>query len=211
VTGRSFSSILLKPVWPEKNLLMFDHSLLADLHGPKWFVLFVRSNQEKKIAQRLAECEIEHFLPCCRSVRQWKDRRVTLEMPLFPGYLFVRLPFLERSRVLTMPSVVSLVGGRNSPSVVSPEEISWIRLGVEHGNAKPHAFLTIGQRVRIIAGALSGMQGILLRWQNNTRVVICLDSISRSFVVEVDLASVEPLTLPDPGYREASVVKTAIA
>lgn len=172
---------------------MFDHPLPLDLHDPKWFVLFVRSNQEKKTAERLDQCEVEHFLPCCRSVRQWKDRRVTLQMPLFPGYLFVRLPFLERAKVLTMPNVVSLVGGRNSPSVVSDEEIDWIKRGIAHGNAMPHASLAVGERVRIVSGALTGMEGTLLRHQNNTRVVICLDSISRSFVVEVDLAAVESL------------------
>lgn len=172
---------------------MSGHSLPLDLHDPKWFVLFVRSNQEKKLAERLEQSEVEHFLPCCRSVRQWKDRRVTLQMPLFPGYLFVRLPFLDRAKVLTMPNVVSLVGGRNSPSVVSEEEINWIKRGVEHGNAMPHASIAAGQRVRIIAGALAGMEGVLMRHQNNTRVAICLDSISRSFVVEVDLAAIEPL------------------
>lgn len=119
---------------------------------------------------------------------------MTLEMPLFPGYLFVRLPFLDRARVLTIPNVVSLVGGRNSPSVVSEAEISWIRLGIEHGNAMPHPSLAVGQRVKIIAGVLAGMQGILVRRQNGTRVVVCLDSISRSFVVEVDLAAVEALS-----------------
>lgn len=181
---------------------MSDHYLPADLHDPKWFVLFVRSNQEKRIAQRLAECEVEYFLPCYRSLRQWKDRRVTLEMPLFPGYVFVKLPFLERSRVLTLPNVVSLVGQKNSPSVVSEDEINWIKTGISHGNAMPHPVLAIGQRVRIIAGALSGIEGVLVRHHNGVRVVICLDSISRSFMVEVDLAAIEPLTASINGYRE---------
>lgn len=175
---------------------MSDHCLPADLHDPKWFVLFVRCNHEKRTAHRLAETQVEHFLPCYLSRRQWKDRRVTLEMPLFPGYLFVRLPFVERSRVLTLPNVVSLVGGKNSPSVVSEDEIHWIRLGIDHGNAMPHPSPAVGQRVRIISGALSGLQGVLMRHQNGTRVVICLDSISRSFIVEVDLSAIETLPLP---------------
>lgn len=175
---------------------MFDESILADPYLPRWFVLFVRCNQEKKTAQRLAAGEVDHFLPCCRSLRQWKDRRVILEMPLFPGYLFVRLPFLERAKVLMLPNVVSLVGGRSSPAVLSEEEINWIKLGVSHGNAKPHPSPAIGDRVRIIAGPLAGMQGVLLRHQNNTRVVVSLEAISRNFVVEVELASVEPLPLP---------------
>lgn len=161
-----------------------------DAHDPKWFVLFVRSNQEKRTALRLKEYEVEHFLPSYRSVRQWKDRRVTLEMPLFPGYVFVRLPFIERGRVLTLPNVVSLVGNKSSPSEVAEEEIEWIRRAVEHGNVAPHPYLTAGQRVVIISGALNGMQGILLRQQNNTRVVISIDSISRGFVVEVDVAAI---------------------
>ena len=182
---------------------MFIQPLPAHLLEPQWFVLFVRSNQEKTTAQRLADQEIQYFLPCCRSVRQWKDRRVTLEMPLFPGYVFVRLLFNERGRVLTLPNVVSLVGARHSPSTVSGEEISWIRQGIEHGDAMPHPHLTVGQRVRIISGALSGMRGVLVRKQNSSRVVVCLDSISRAFVVEVDLDSLEPLAPGLQIYQEA--------
>jgi len=163
------------------------------MHEPKWFVLFVRCNQEKMTAQRLTEQEVEHFLPCYQSVRQWKDRRVTLEMPLFPGYLFVHLPLIERARVLTLPNVVSLVGNRNSPSEISEQEIAWIKQGIKHGNAMPYPYLKVGQRVVITSGVLSGMQGILVRKQNKTRVVVSLDSISRGFVVEVDIASVKPI------------------
>jgi transcription antitermination factor NusG len=182
---------------------VFDDSSPAGLHDPKWFVLFVRSNQEKRTAQRLADCEVEHFLPCYRSVRQWKDRRVTLDMPLFPGYLFVRLPFIERAKVLTLPNVVSLVGSKAAPSVISEEEINWIRRGVEHGGAAPHPYLVSGQSVIITSGALCGMRGVLLRKQNNTRVVVSVDSISRSFVVEVGIDQVAPLTAEASGYRRA--------
>lgn len=182
---------------------MVDGSVLADPYRSRWFVLFVRSNQEKRTAVRLTACNVQHFLPCYRSMRHWADRRVTLEMPLFPGYVFVHLPFVERAKVLTLPNVVSLVGGRNSPAVVSEEEINWIRMGIEHGNALPHPNPSAGDRVRIVAGALSGMEGILLRRQNNTRVVVCLDSISRSFVVEVSLDAIEPVVGPHGDYPQA--------
>jgi transcription antitermination factor NusG len=156
-------------------------------------VLFVRANQEKMTAQRLLSCQVEHLLPCHRSVRQWKDRRVTLDMPLFPGYIFVRLPFCERMKILTLPNVVGLVGSKSSPAIVSAEEIDSIRRGVEFGNAAPHPQLSVGQRVAIVSGVLRGMEGILLRAQNNTRVVISVDSIARSFAVEVDISCLKPL------------------
>jgi len=153
-----------------------------------WFVLSVRANQEKKTAQRLADHAIEHFLPCYRSVRQWKDRRVILEMPLFKGYVFVYLAFVERVKVLSLPSVVGLIGNRNAPSIVSAEEIDCIRRGVEFGHAAPHPALVEGQQVMIADGVLRGMQGTLLRSQNKTRVVVAIDSIAGSFAGEVDIS-----------------------
>ena len=160
---------------------------------PQWFVLFVRTNQEKTTASRLDHLQIEHFLPCFRSLRQWKDRRVTLEVPLFPGYVFVHLPHAERMRVLTLPNVLYFVGSSNSPAVLTDEEVAWIGRGLQSGNAVPHECLNEGERVVITSGALVGLKGILVRKVNNARVVISLDSIGRGFAVEVGLESVRAL------------------
>jgi len=169
-----------------------------DFERSRWYVLFVRSNQEKRIAERLSGREIEYFLPCYTSMRRWKDRRVELTMPLFPGYVFVRLPFLERMKVLTLPNVVSLVGTRNAPSVVSEDEIACIRKGTKHGGAEPHDCLQAGQRVVIMAGAMAGMEGILLRRQNKSRLIVVVESISRAFSVEIETACVRPLGQQSP-------------
>jgi transcription antitermination factor NusG len=170
---------------------------------PQWFVLFVRTNQEKITASRLDHLQIEHFLPCFCSLRQWKDRRVTLEVPLFPGYVFVHLPHAERMRVLTLPNVLYFVGSGSAPAVLSEEEIAWIGRGLQSGNATPHECLSEGQRVVVTAGALAGLKGFLVRKVNNTRVVVSLDSIGRAFAVEVDLQSVrvldsKPLIIDQP-------------
>jgi transcription antitermination factor NusG len=174
---------------------MFDEGVAAEWRNPRWYALFVRSNQEKRIAQQLSGRDIEHFLPCYGLMSQWRDRRVKLEVPLFPGYLFARLPFSERLKVLTIPNVVSLVGTRNAPSPISEEEIDWIRRGIGQGTAAPHSYLKIGQRVRITQGALYGLEGILLRTQNNTRIAVSVESISRTFTVEVDPDCVKPLDI----------------
>ena len=163
---------------------------------PKWFVLFLRSNQEKKTAQRLDVTGIEHYLPCCHSVRQWKDRRVNLEMPLFPGYIFVKLPLIERMKVLILPNVISFVSTGGFPSEISENEIGWLKRGTKEGQAEPHPYLTAGQRVVITNGAMSGMEGILVRDQKNARVVVALESIARAFVIEIDVSSVQFLKKP---------------
>lgn len=169
----------------------------ADLDSAKWHALFVRSNQEKRVETHLCHRALECFLPCYSSVRQWKDRRVKLTLPLFPGYVFVRLSLQERLKALTVPNALSLVGTKNAPSVISDEEIEWIRRGVADGKAMPHPYLEIGDAVIIKTGAMAGMEGTLLRMQNSTRVVIWIESISRAFTVEVDSNSVAPAT---PSY-----------
>lgn len=127
---------------------------------------------------------------------------MTLDRPLFPGYVFVHMPFADRARVLTLPNIVSLIGNRQAPATLSDEEISWIRLSMEHGNVSPYPYLTAGQRVVITGGILFGMHGIVVRTQSKSRVVVALDSIARAFVVEVDPALVQPVERQWPA-REA--------
>lgn len=124
-------------------------------------------------------------------------------MPLFPGYVFVHMDPADRMKVLTLPNVVGLIGSKHSPSIVSPEEIDRIQRGVEFGNAAPYSFLIVGQRVLITQGALLGMSGCLLRSGNNTRVVVSIDSIARSFVVDVDISCLKPIGEIPPQERKA--------
>jgi transcription antitermination factor NusG len=166
--------------------------LRAESLEAKWHVLFVRSNQEKRVVQHLVSRDVEHFLPTYSWVSQWRDRKVKLLKPIFPGYVFVRLLLADRLKVLLVPNVMNLVGTKNAPSIISDEEIEWIKRGVAHGKAEPHPCLTAGDLVVIKAGAMAGIEGVLIRTQNSTRVLIQLNSISRAFTVEVDNTSIVP-------------------
>jgi transcription antitermination factor NusG len=96
-----------------------------------------------------------------------------------------------------------MVGGKNTPAIVSSEEIACIKKGVEFGNATPHSALVEGQPVVITSGVLCGMQGTLLRNQNNTRVVVAITSIARSFAVDVDISCLKPTGEFHPQERKA--------
>lgn len=180
----------------------------AILHTPKWYALFVRTNQEKRVADQLNTRGVENYLPCYSSLRQWKDRRVTLQLPLFPGYVFVHLPLLERMRALTVPHAVSLVGSGSVPAEIDEQEISSIRWAIENGKAEPCSSLKVGQHVEITAGIMLGMQGVLVRYQNGHRVIVSLDSIARSFLVEIDVACLKAVSAP---FRLPSPPATGIA
>jgi transcription antitermination factor NusG len=167
-------------------------SRVADQKEPHWFAAYTCANHEKRAAEHLYARDLEHFLPLYTSQRKWKDRRVQLEMPLFPGYIFVRIEPAARLRVLEIPSVVRLVGFNGQPYPLPDSEIESLRAAVLQGSRiEPHPYLTVGSSVRIKGGPLAGVQGKLIRRKNTYRVVLSLDLIARSAVVEVDAADVE--------------------
>ncbi len=172
------------------NALHLPESFLA----PHWYAAYTCANHEKRVAAELGAREVEHFLPLYSSVRRWKDRRVTLDLPLFPGYVFVRLALRERLRVVQIPSVVRLVGFNGLPTALPDTEMEIIRSGLSQSlRAEPHPFLTIGRRVRMTGGPFAGLEGVLTRKKGNLRVVVSLKLIQRSVVVDVDAADVEAL------------------
>jgi transcription antitermination factor NusG len=168
--------------------------LPAEYGVARWYAAYTWANHEKKVREQLEQRSVEAFLPVYETLRRWKDRRVPLEMPLFPGYVFVRLALVDRLRVLQVPSVVRLVGFNGHPSALPDEEFEALKKGLACGvRAKPHPFLTVGRRVLIKSGPLEGRQGILLRRAGRLRVVLSIDLIMRSLIVEVDAAEIEPI------------------
>jgi transcription antitermination factor NusG len=158
-----------------------------------WYAAYTCANHEKRVAAEVEARDVEHFLPVYASVRRWKDRRVSLELPLFPGYVFVRLALRDRVRVLQIPSVVRLVGFNGQPAALPDEEMEILRSGLSQRlRAEPHPFLTVGRRVRITGGPFAGLEGILQRKKNSLRVVVSLSLIQRSVAVDVDVADVAP-------------------
>jgi len=160
---------------------------------PQWYAAYTCVNREKKIATQMERRGIEHFLPTYESVRRWKDRRVRLAMPLFPGYVFVFLAVRDRLAVLQIPGVVRFVGFNGYPAPLDDLQIERLRTGLSQLHAEPHPFLTVGRRVRVQSGPLAGVEGILRRRKSSCRVVLSLELIQRSVSVEVDIADVEPL------------------
>jgi len=168
--------------------------LPSDYLEPRWYAAYTSANHEKRVALQIGQRSVEHFLPLYESVRRWKDRKMRLQLPLFPGYVFVRLPLRDRLQVLQVPSVVRLVGFNGHPSALPDEEIEALKTASACGvRAEPHPFLTVGRRVRVKSGPFEGRQGFLLRKKNNLRVVLSVELIMRSMVIDVDAADVEPL------------------
>src|SRR5215469_12700542 len=168
--------------------------LQAEFLEPRWYAAQTCANHEKRVMAQLGQRAVEAYLPLYESVRKWKDRRVRLELPLFPGYVFVRLPLRDRLRVVQTPSIVRLVGLNGRPIALADQEIETLRLKLTRDiRVEPYPYLKVGQRVRVRTGSLYGLEGILVRKKNAVRFVISLDLIMRSVSVEIDVAELEPL------------------
>jgi transcription elongation factor/antiterminator RfaH len=169
-------------------------TLTAAYLRPQWYATYTRSRHEKRIAQQLERKQVEFFLPLYEAVRQWKNGKARVEFPLFPGYIFVRIPLKERLQVLEVPGVVRLVGFNGLPAPLPQADIEIMRDALRKGiEAAPHPYLKVGTRVRIKSGPLEGLQGILLRKKGKPRVVVSVDLIMRSIAIDIDSTEVEPI------------------
>jgi len=152
-----------------------------------WFALTVKPRHERSVAEHLVARSLESYAPVYRERRRWSDRTQTVELPLFPGYVFCRFSFADRMKVISLPSVQSVVGFGGEPAPVQDEEINAVRTLVGSGLAvAPWHYLRIGQRVRICEGPLSGLEGILVREKSTCRVVINVELLQRAVAVDID-------------------------
>ena len=172
----------------------FGDDALKAYGQPRWYAAYTRANHERRVAEQLSEHGVENFLPQYESVRKWKDRRVRLQLPLFPGYVFAHLALKNRLKVLQVPGVAWLVSFAGKPVPVPEEEFARIREFLKQGlRAEPHPYLKVGRRVRVRSGPFEGMEGIVVRRNNGRRLVISLELIQRAMAVDVEEASLEAL------------------
>ena len=159
-----------------------------------WYAVQVRAQHEKRVAESLTGKGCECLLPSYRERRKWSDRTKVLDLPLFPGYVFSRFDVDVRLPILTIPGVVGIVGIGKTPQPLDPREIEYIRKVTSVGApAQPWPFLKVGQRVRITAGALTGVEGILVQRRSETRVVLSVSLLQKSISVQVDSDAVRPV------------------
>jgi transcription antitermination factor NusG len=144
----------------------------------------------------LTNTGITVFLPLVGEMHSWSDRRKLVEVPLFPGYLFVQIPNSAEAKVhvLKASGVVQFVGNRQGAMHIKDEEINNVKTVLEQKlTCSPYPFLRLGQRVRIRGGSLDGVEGILLGRDSDSKLVISIELIQRSLAVSVYNFDVEPI------------------
>jgi transcription antitermination factor NusG len=159
------------------------------LNGPDffpWYAVRTRSNCERLATTALENNGYQPFFPAYRTQRRWSDRVVEATIPLFPGYFFCRFDPRYRAPILSTPGVVSIISFASEPAAVPDTEIEAVQLLLKSGlPLEPRTFLREGQRVRIVRGALEGIEGTLVKIKGDCKFVVSISLLQRSVAVEI--------------------------
>jgi transcription antitermination factor NusG len=162
----------------------------------QWFAIQTRPQHEKNVARGLTAKGIRTFLPLLTQRHRWSDREKIVQVPLFSCYAFVAIDASAGSRlaVLRTPGVLGFVGSNHEPTPIPESEIENVRT-VLGGLTQfsEHAFLRLGQRVRVRGGALEGLEGLLIDRKGERGLVVSIDAIERSLIVCVEGYALEAL------------------
>ena len=152
-----------------------------------WYAVRTKSNCERAASIALSQKGYDSFLPTYSVQHRSKQRLITKERPLFPGYFFCRFDMLKRMPIMTTPGVLFVLGFGNDPTPVPESEIEAIQTVVRSGRtAAPYPLTREGDRIRINGGPMKGLEGVLVRHKADYRLVISVTMLQRSVAVEVD-------------------------
>ena len=177
--------------------------LLVSETAAHWFALRVKPRHEIAAAKALEAKGYDQFLPLRKVRRRWSDRAKEISFPLFPGYVFCRFNAAFRVPILETPGVRSVLSFGKGPVPVDEDEIRAIQTIVESGLAvEPHAYLRVGQHVRLTEGPLRGVEGILECSEGVTYFVVSVTLMQRSVAVKVSRGSVYAVdSVTSPMFR----------
>jgi len=159
-----------------------------------WFAIYTRARHEKKVYDKLIEKDIESFLPLTKQLRQWKDRRKWVEVPLFNSYIFLNIELKNKIYALQTDGVVRLVSFGGEPARIPDWEIDQLKRVIENTDTlKSEQYLKIGDYVEVKNGPLAGIRGYLREIRGEWRVAILVNGVHQSASFVVDQVNVEKI------------------
>ena len=161
-----------------------------EFHKPdyKWYAIYCRINQEKKIAKLLQRDKIEFYLPLMKTLRQWSDRKVWVEEPFFRCYVFVRVSYIEFFDVLSTPGVVSYVMFNGRAQAIPDQQIQNIKKMIDQQEREvvlSRENIERGQNAEVIFGTFKGLTGEVIKVCNNYRIVIRIKALCCNLVANI--------------------------
>lgn len=159
----------------------------------EWYALQTHFRHEKQVRDRLLAVGLEPLLPLGKQCRQWSDRKVWMNLPLFAGYCFARLALDNSLAVLRTPGVIRIVG-TPKPEPIPAEEIAAIQqICSVNRMIESCDYLIEGSWVEVVRGPLTGLRGHLVRRSNHHAIVIRAHLIQQAALVHIEADEVVSL------------------
>lgn len=176
-----------------------NQDAVVKANQPSWYVVYTYPNFEKKVSDLLHQRKIDVYLPMRKVTKQWSDRKKKVEIPLFPNYLFVRIPLNEKFTVLNTYGIVRFVSFEGRPAIIHDRDITFIQellaCGTDlapNGIPSPVSMcIKKGERVRVLRGPFAGIEGMVIEQQGQKRLFIQLEAIEQSVSVDVSAYELE--------------------
>ncbi|QKX07050.1 UpxY family transcription antiterminator [Aquimarina sp. TRL1] len=155
-----------------------------------WYVLYVRSRHEKKVEKLLKENQIKAYLPLIKTVRKWSDRTKTVELPLFPSYVFVYInSSMDFYKTLSIEGTGACIRFGSDYAIVKENEIKKIKLltsteeitNIEKKLDMPK----VGEIKTIEQGPLCGLECEIVKTNNENKIVVRIDSIQQNITATI--------------------------
>ena len=172
-------------------ILYPDVASVANISG-LWWVAHTKARNEKALAWNLMQAQISYFLPLREKLTVRKGRRYKSLLPLFSGYVFFCGDSDCRYRALTTNRIAQVIEVKDQDSLI--HELIQIYTALSKGvRLDPHPYLKKGDRCRVTAGPLAGMEGLLMQKKNLTKLVLKVDILGQAAAVEIDADLLEPV------------------
>ncbi len=181
----------------ENPPMMLDrYASLAELAGP-WHIAHTRARFEKAFAWELLSAEIGYFFPMIPRVRFSGGRKRTVLMPLFASYVFFSGDSAARHRALATNRLCQVIPVVDQSALV--KELLTIEQAIRGQiPLDPYPFVAVGQRVRIAAGPLMGLEGVVVERDKLTRVVLQVSVLGQGASVQIDADVLEAIDYDVP-------------
>jgi len=164
---------------------------LKDFQG-QWWVAHTKSRNEKRLANELVSKSVSYFLPMRWKVSYSRGRKLRSLLPLFGGYLFFCGKEKDRLDVLKTNRVANVIEVKDQKKII--EELSQIERAIKAGaDLRPHDYIKIGQRCRVLSGPLQGLSGIVIKSKTAARLILAVNMLGQAASVEIDTDIIEPI------------------
>lgn len=177
----------------------------------QWFAVQTRPRYEKAVFQSLEGKDYSLLLPMYQDRRKWKYRKATVDVPLFPGYLFCRMRMEARLPILVTPGVVRIVSSGKTLLPVEDSEIESIRRVIAAGlEREPWPYVQLGEQIDIPSGPLRGLRGTVTEIRGKCRLIVSVTLLQRSIAVEIEGGWLRGMSVESPARGDARALESGI-